>query len=57
MNKRPLLFFSLLISVLALLYLLAANLFRGTFIVSDWLIVAFDLLVKVIIELIVLFKK
>lgn len=57
MRKRYLLFFSLVISALVLLYLLAVNIFRDTFIMSDWLIVVFDLLVKAAIELIVLFKK
>lgn len=48
---------SLTISALALLYLLFTNLYRGTFLVSDWLVVAIDLMAKVIVELIVLFDR
>ncbi len=57
MNKKSLQFFSLLISALVILYLLAVNIFRGTFITSDWLIVIFDLSVKMVVELTILFKN
>ena len=57
MNKEILLFISLIISGLTLLYLLAVNIFRDTFILTDWIIVSFDLLVKTIIEIYVLFIK
>ncbi len=57
MNKKILLFISLIISSLTLLYLLAANIFRDIFILTDWIIVSFNLSVKTIIEIYVLFKK
>lgn len=57
MNKKTLLFISLLVSGLTLLYLLAINVFRDTFIYADWIIVVFDLAVKVIIESYVFFTK
>ena len=57
MNKKTLLFISLLLSSLTLLYLLAASIFRDTFILTDWVIIAFDLMVKTIIEWYILFKK
>ena len=48
---------SLIITALTLLYLLFANLFRGTFILSDWVVVAIDLSAKVVIESIILVQK
>ena len=57
MRKNALQFISLVISSIALLYLLLANLFRGTFIINDWFVVMVDLIAKVIIELIILLKK
>ncbi len=57
MKPKVLQFISLIISALALLYLLFINLYRGSFIVSDWLVVAIDLLAKAIIELIILVEK
>jgi hypothetical protein len=57
MKPKSLLGLSMIISALALLYLLFANIYRVTFVFSDWLVVAIDILAKVIIELIILFKK
>ena len=57
MNRRLLQFFSLIISALALLYLLFANLIRGTFITSDWTVVSVDLGVKVVIEAVLVLNK
>ena len=57
MNRKLLQFFSLVISALALLYLLFANLIRGTFIASDWAVVSVDLGVKVVIEAVLLLNK
>ena len=57
MNRRLLQFFSLIISALALLYLLFANLVRGTFMASDWMVVSVDLGVKVIIEAVLVLNK
>ncbi len=57
MNKRVLQFASLSLSALSLLYLLFINLWRGDFIFSDWLVVAIDLTVKVIVELYILLEK
>ena len=48
---------SLIISSLALLYLLFINVYRHTFIVSDWIVVGVDLAVKVIIEITLLIKQ
>jgi len=48
---------SLIITALTLLYLLFANLFRGSFIISDWIVVAVDLSAKIIIESIILVQK
>ena len=56
-RKKALLFISLLVSGLTLLYLLAVNLFRNTFIYTDWIIITFDLVVKIIIESYILFAK
>ena len=57
MKKNTLLAISLLITALTLLYLLFANLVRGSFILSDWIVVSVDLSAKVIIEFVILFKK
>lgn len=57
MNKKTLQFISLVIGSLTLLYLLFANVFRGTFIAGDWVVVAVGLSAKIIIESIILFKK
>lgn len=48
---------SLMISSLALLYLLFINIYRQTFIISDWVVVAFDLFVKGVIEITLLTKR
>lgn len=48
---------SLMISALALLYLLFINLYRSTFVASDWLVVAIDLAAKVIVELIIFVER
>ena len=57
MKRGTLLRISLIISALTLLYLLFANLYRGTFIKSDWIVVGVDLSAKVIIESVILIKK
>lgn len=51
MRKKAIQFASLTLSALSLLYLLFVNLWRGDFIFSDWLVVAIDLAVKVMVEL------
>ncbi len=57
MNERTLLFLSLALSSVALLYLLIANLVRGSFMLTDWVIVSMDLAIKVMIELYILIRK
>lgn len=57
MRKKVLLFMSLVISSITLLYLLIATIFRESFIYSDWVVVAVDLLAKTIIEIYILFGK
>ena len=57
MRKKTLLGLSLIITALTLLYLLFANLFRNTFVISDWVVVSVDLSAKVIIESIILMRK
>ncbi|HLD72055.1 MAG TPA: hypothetical protein VJA23_00570 [Candidatus Nanoarchaeia archaeon] len=57
MRKNNLLFLSVIISSLALLYLLFINVYNHTFIIRDWIVVTVDLLAKMIIELIILFGK
>ena len=47
---------SLIISALALLYLLFINVYKGSFVSSDWLVVAFDLFAKLIIEIVIILK-
>ena len=54
MNKKGLQFLSLTISSLILLYLLWVSLYRGTFVLNDWIVVSFDLISKIIIELIII---
>jgi len=55
MRKNTLIFLSLVISSITILYLLIAGIFRNSFISSDWFVVAIDLLAKVIIEIYVLY--
>lgn len=57
MKQKILLFISLVISSMAVLYLLLASIYRESFVVSDWLVVAFDLLAKTIIEIYILFSN
>jgi len=57
MKKKTLLFISLVISSMTLLYLLIANIFRDSFVLSDWVVVAVDLLAKTIIEIYILFSR
>lgn len=51
MRKEYLQLLSLIISSLAILYLLFINILRNTFIISDWIVVIIDLAVKLIIEI------
>jgi len=55
--KQGLLGLSLIITALTLIYLLFVNLFRGTFIISDWYIISVELSAKIIIEIIILKNK
>ena len=48
---------SLIITALTLLYLLSASVFRKSFVPFDWIIVAFDLLVKLLAEVNQILKK
>ncbi len=57
MRKKNLQAVSLIISSLALLYLLFVNVYRETFIISDWLVVTVDLMVKAVIEIAILKGK
>ena len=57
MREQTLKAISLIISSLILLYLLFINIYRQAFIASDWVVVGFDLFVKVIIEITLLVKK
>ena len=57
MKAKALQYASLTLSALSLLYLLFVNLLRGDFIFSDWLVVAIDLAVKVIVEFYLLVEK
>tara|TARA_Y100000310_G_scaffold341239_1_gene439759 strand:+ start:5 stop:178 length:174 start_codon:yes stop_codon:yes gene_type:complete len=57
MKNGKLLGLSLIISSLALLYLLFANTYRGSFILSDWIVVAVDLSATIVIDLVVLYDK
>lgn len=57
MKNKILQFISLIISSLALLYLLFVNVYRNSFIFSDWVVVSVDLFAKLIIELIMMFGK
>jgi len=57
MNTKILQGISLFITAMVLLYLLLASLNRDTFVISDWLIVTFDLLAKLIVESMLLFKQ
>ena len=57
MKDKTWVFISLVISSLTLLYLLAANIVRNAFILSDWIVVAVDLSAKVVIEFYLLVRK
>lgn len=57
MRKKSLQFASLSLSSLVLLYLLFVSVWRGNFIVSDWIVVMIDLAVKIIVEWYVLVVK
>jgi len=57
MNRKALQFLSLIISSLTLLYLLFINVFRGSFISSDWVVVSVDLMAKIIIESVIVFRR
>ena len=57
MKNKLLQFISVIISSLALLYLLFINIYRSSFVISDWIVVSVDLFAKVIIELIILYGK
>lgn len=50
-RKKTLQAVSLIISSLALLYLLFINVYRDTFVLHDWVVVTADLLVKAVIEI------
>jgi hypothetical protein len=50
-RKKTLQAVSLIISSLALLYLLFINVYRDTFVLHDWTVVTIDVFVKVIIEI------
>lgn len=50
-KKKNLQAVSLIISSLALLYLLFINVYRDTFALHDWTVVTIDLLVKAVIEI------
>ena len=51
MNTNLLKFISLVVSSLAILYLLFTNLNNNAFIIKDWVVVTFDLVVKTIIDI------
>ena len=57
MNRKILIFISLAISSLAILYLLFVNVFRESFIISDWVVISVDLVAKAIIEIKLLLKS
>ena len=57
MRRKVLQALSLIISSLALLYLLFVNIYKETFSVHDWSVVAVDLSVKTIIEIVLLIEK
>lgn len=57
MKRKVLPRFSLIISAIAMLYLLYVNEHRGSFIHSDWIVVIVDLSAKSIIELVMMFSK
>jgi len=54
MRRKTLQALSLIISSLALLYLLFVNVYENTFSAMDWIVVTVDLLVKTIIEIVLL---
>jgi len=49
--------FQITLSALLLLYILFADLYQGTFMVADWLVVVIDLSVKIIVDIILLVKQ
>ncbi len=51
MRRQQLQAVSLIISSLALLYLLFVNVYNKTFVMHDWIVVGVDLLVKTVIEI------
>jgi len=55
--KKALLSISLIISSIVLLYLLFINIYRDTFILTDWVVVTVDLSAKTIIDIILLCSK
>jgi len=57
MKNDGLQFLSIVISSLALLYILFVNVFRESFIVNDWIVVSVDLIAKIIIEMVLLSRK
>ena len=57
MKKKIFLFISLVISSITILYLLFVSIFRESFMFSDWIVVAVDLIAKIIIEIYVLYGK
>jgi len=57
MDKKQWEFLSIILSSLALLYLLFINVLTKVFIVHDWIVVAIDLFVKIIIEVIIIQKE
>lgn len=56
MNIKLLQFLSIVVSSLALLYLLFANLYRQTFVKSDWFVVVIDLFVKTFVDIFIVIK-
>jgi hypothetical protein len=55
-TRKTLQALSLVITALTLLYLLFANIYRQSFIFSDWVVVTVDLLAKTVIEIMLLRK-
>lgn len=57
MKTKTLLFLSLVISSMTILYLLIASIYRESFVPSDWIVVSVDLVAKVVIEIYILFGR
>ena len=57
MRRKTLQAVSLTVSSLILLYLLFVNVYRETFLAGDWIVVAVDLSVKIVIEIALLIKE